>query len=99
MRCVHSPTSCGSPEVHALGRTVSKALDIPWMMLSPVTLAVMKPIVAAASAVVEMCPMEITEDMMMLCSNTCVLDTRASVKVYVEKWKQNQRTRTQEEHI
>lgn len=55
------------------------------MRLSPVTLAVMKPIVAAASAMVDMCPMATTEDIMILCSNTCVLPTFASTKVYDEK--------------
>ena len=40
------------------------------MMLSPVTMAVMNPIVAAASAMVDICS---TDDMMILCSNTCVL--------------------------
>ena len=40
------------------------------MMLSPVTMAVMKPIVAAASAMMDVCS---TDDMMILCSNTCVL--------------------------
>ena len=43
------------------------------MMLSPVTMAVMKPIVAAASAMMDICSMEVTDDMMILCSNTCVL--------------------------
>ena len=52
---------------------MSKALDIPWMILSPVTLAVMKPIVAAASTMIDMCPIEITDDKMILCSKKCVL--------------------------
>ena len=43
------------------------------MMLSPGTMAVMKPIVAAASAMVDICSMEVADDMMILCSNTCVL--------------------------
>jgi len=70
---------------------VSKAVDIPAMMLSPVTLAVMKPIVAAASAMVDICPMDTAEDMMILCSNTCVLSTLTSVKTD-GKQKQNIRT-------
>ena len=40
------------------------------MMLSPVTMVVMKPIVAAESAMVDICS---TDDMVILCSNTCLL--------------------------
>ena len=69
------------------------------MILSPETLAVMKPIVAAASAMVDICPMEITEDMMILCSNICVLATLASVGMYDEKQKQNIQTQPQAGHI
>lgn len=66
---------------------MSKALDIPWMILSPVTLAVINPMVAAASAIVDICPIEITEDMMMLCSNTCVLSRFNSAKTYTNEQK------------
>jgi hypothetical protein len=45
-------------EVQALGRRVSRQLIKPWMMLKPVTLAVMDPRVAAARALVERWPME-----------------------------------------
>ena len=57
------------------------------MILSPVTLAVMKPIVAAASEMVDICPMQITDDMTIQCSNICVLPTFASVRMYAEKQK------------
>lgn len=73
IRCVQRPTKLGLSDVHADGRTVSNVLAIPWMILKPVMLAIIKPIVAAASATVEMCPIEITDAMIMLCSNMCVL--------------------------
>lgn len=66
MRWVQRPTSWGWSEVHAAGSTVSKVLTIPWMILNPVTLAVMKAREAAASAIVEMCPTAITEVIVML---------------------------------
>ena len=69
------------------------------MILSPVTLAVMKPIVAAASAMVDICPIEITDDMMILCSNICVLATLTSVEMYGEKQKLNIQTLVQAVHI
>ena len=67
-------------------------------MLSPETLAVMKPSVAAASAMVDMWPMEITEDMNILCSNASALATLASVKMYAGKQEDRLRTQTRGEH-
>ena len=61
MRCVQSPTSCGWGDVHALGNIVSRVLARPWMILKPVTLAVIVPRVHAASATVERWPMDMTE--------------------------------------
>ena len=58
MRWHHSPTSCGLDEVHALGRSVSRLLRKPWIMLKPETLAVIDPRVAAARALVERWPMQ-----------------------------------------
>lgn len=52
---------------------MSKVLVKPWMMLKPETLAVMDPKVAAASAAVEICPIEMTEATTKLYSRTCVL--------------------------
>jgi len=54
----HSPTNCGLDEVQALGRSVSRLLMKPCMILKPVTLAVIDPRVAAARALVERWPME-----------------------------------------
>lgn len=87
MRCVHSPTRCGWSEVQAPGSIVSKVETRPWIMLRPVTLAVMNPIVAAARATVEIWPMEITDDIIMLCSKTCVLTKRfGSVDSTFDVW-------------
>ena len=58
MRWHHSPTNCGLDEVQALGRSVSRLLMKPSMILKPVTLAVIDPRVAAARALVERWPME-----------------------------------------
>jgi len=54
----HSPINCGLDEVQALGRSVSRLLIKPTMILKPVTLAVIDPRVAAARALVERWPME-----------------------------------------
>jgi hypothetical protein len=45
-------------EVQALGRSVSRLLRKPCMILKPVTLAVMDPRVAAARALVDRWPIE-----------------------------------------
>lgn len=58
IRWHHSPTSCGLDEVQALGRRVSRELMKPSTILKPVTLAVIDPRVAAASALVERWPIE-----------------------------------------
>ena len=52
---------------------VSRVLVKPWIMLSPETLAVIEPRVAAASAAVERWPMETTEATTSEYSSTCVL--------------------------
>ncbi len=52
---------------------VSRALAKPWIMLKPLTLAVMEPREMAASAVVEMCPIVITDTMTREYSKTWVL--------------------------
>jgi hypothetical protein len=72
MRCAQRPTSRGSGPVHALGSMVSSVEAKPMMMLRPVTDAVMEPSVAAASAVVERCPIETTEATTSEYSSTCV---------------------------
>ena len=53
---------------------MSRVLAKPWMMLKPVTLAVIEPRVDAARAVVERCPMETTEAMTREYSSKCVLE-------------------------
>ena len=58
---VHSPTSWGWLEVHADGRTVSSALVKPSMTLKAEILAVIEPRLRAASAVVEIWPIETTD--------------------------------------
>jgi len=73
IRWAQSPTNWGCEDVHAEGSIVSKALVKPWIILKPETLAVIDPKVMAASAVVDIWPIEITEDMMRLNSNTWVL--------------------------
>ena len=73
IRCAQSPTNCGWEDVHALGSMVSRVLANPWMMLKPETLAVMEPSVDAASAVVERCPMEMTDATTSEYSKRCVL--------------------------
>lgn len=52
---------------------VSRALAKPWIMLKPLTLAVMEPREMAASAVVEMCPIVITDTITREYSKTWVL--------------------------
>jgi hypothetical protein len=61
MRWDHRPTRWGWGDVQADGSIVSRALAKPWMMLNPLTLAVIEPSETAASAVVEICPIVITE--------------------------------------
>lgn len=63
IRCVQRPTNSGLSLVHAEGNTVSRALAKPIIMLKPVTFNVISPIVIAARAVVDICPMESTETM------------------------------------
>ena len=58
MRWHQSPTSWGLDELQALGRSVSRLLRKPWIILNPVTVAVIDPRVAAARALVERWPME-----------------------------------------
>ena len=53
IRALHMPTSSGLLLVHALGSSVSKALEKPWMTLKAVTPAVIDPKVDPASAAVE----------------------------------------------
>ena len=52
---------------------MSSVLAKPWMMLNPETLAVIEPSVEAARAVVDKCPIEMTEATTSEYSNKCVL--------------------------
>jgi hypothetical protein len=61
IRCVQRPTIAGWCEVQALGSTVSKAPEKPWIIENPETLAVRLPRVAAANAVVFRWPIVMTE--------------------------------------
>ena len=72
-------TSSGFLLVQAPGKSVSRQLMNPCMMLNLVTDAVMDPSVAATRAIVDRCPIDTTEATTRLYSRMCIL-TRCVVR-------------------